>query len=658
MFHRSRITSYLFIASLFFVHQSLAEELAPANLPLEYFTRPSQVLDIQLSPDGSHLAILSLEGRRGVVLIVERQGFKPIHKVFFEDDAGVGTFSWVNDERLVFSKVYYSASREQPYGIGELFATNLDGSQARYIFGIKKGKRAAGKVRSGPDQYSAATLLDTLPNDSKNILVVSREFVRGAPAEVYKLNVYSGRAKKVARAPMPSAGFLTDRDGQVRIALGLNREGTTYLWYRETDRADWEVIESFEISNGGMAPLSFATNGEDIYMVDYSGGQPGVLIRYNLASKAKSRLFQDATVDPTRFLFDRDSGKAYGVVLDAGFREVKTLDDSPKSLTLERIKQSFPNQTVEPMSRSIDGRLSIYRVGNAQQADSFYLFDKTTGSATFLMSARPWMAASTPAIVEYLEIEARDGLMIPAYLTLPPACVDEAACPMVVNPHGGPHGPRDYGVYLTEPQALASRGYAVLQMNFRGSGGYGFDFMRKGFKKWGEEIQFDIIDATKAVVGDKRSRIDPKRVCIYGGSFGAYSALQSVIIEPDLFQCAIGAAGVYDLPLLYKLGDVPRSLSGKAYLEQVVGTDEGSMRSQSPLYNAEKIKVPILLLHGEKDERAPVEHAQRLAASLAERDHPHELRLFDGEGHGYFDPKNRLIALEHLTTFLDQHLAP
>ena len=658
MVHKLFVATGLLIASLFFFYQPLAEESVPPDLPLEYFTRPSQVLDIQLSPDGSHLAILSLEGRRGVVLIVERQGLKPIHKVFFEDDAGVGAFNWVNDERLVFSKVYYSASREQPYGLGELFATNLDGSQARYIFGIKKGKRAAGKVRSGPDQYSAATLLDSLPNDAKNILVVSREFVRGAPAEVYKLNVYSGRAKKVARAPMPSAGFLTDRDGQVRIALGLNREGTTYLWYRETDRADWEVIESFEISNGGMAPLSFATSGEDVYMVDYSGGQPGVLTRYNLASKVKSRLFQDERVDPTRFLFDRDSGEAYGVVLDAGFREVKTLDKSPRSLTLERIKQSFPNQTVEPVSRSIDGGLTIYRVGNAQEASSFYLFDERASAASFLMSSRPWMASSQSARVEYFEIKARDGLMIPVYLTLPQRCVDESRCPMVVNPHGGPHGPRDYGLYSPETQALASRGYAVLQVNFRGSGGYGFDFMSKGFKKWGEEIQFDIIDATKAVMSDKRSRIDPERVCIYGGSFGAYSALQSVILEPDLFQCAIGAAGVYDLPLLYKLGDVPRSLSGKAYLEQVVGTDEGSMRSQSPLYNAEKIKVPVLLLHGEKDERAPVEHAQRLAASLAERDHPHELRLFDGEGHGYFDPKNRLVALEYLTAFLEQHLSP
>lgn len=623
------------------------------NVPLEYFTRPSQVLDIQLSPDGAHLAILSLEGRRGVVLIVARQGLKPSHKVFFEDDAGVGTFNWVNNERLVFSKVYYSPQRKEPYSLGELYAVNADGTRPKYIFGLKRGKRDAGRISSGPSLFSGARMLDLLPDNERHILVATKGFSQGSPSEVYKLNVYNGRAKKIARAPTPVVGFLTDQAGQVRIALGMDAQGSTHLWHRASDNSDWAIVETFEISKGGMVPVSFSSNNEDVYVVDYSAGETGALVRFNMLNREKEKVFQHNLVDPTQFLFDKESKAAYAVVLDPGHRQIIALDQSKSSQMIGRLNKSFPGYVVTPISQDAALSRTVIEVANAQTPTSYYLYDHAEDVVEFLMSSRPWVEAAKSSEVRYVEVTARDGLRLAAYLTIPKFCTAVNKCPMIVNPHGGPHGVRDYATYNPEAQAFASRKYIVLQVNFRGSGGYGFDFMSRGFQEWGRDIQFDIVDATKQVIESDQSPVDADRVCIYGASFGAYSALQSPIVEPGLYKCAIGAAGVYDLSLLYEKGDVPSSLSGEAYLNLVVGSDEGSMRDQSPVFNASRIDVPVLLLHGEKDERAPVEHALRMADSLKAAGRPYEISIFDGEGHGYFDPANQLLALQRVIRFLD-----
>ena len=221
-------------------------------------------------------------------------------------------------------------------------------------------------------------------------------------------------------------------------------------------------------------------------------------------------------------------------------------------------------------------------------------------------------------------------------------------------PHGGPHGVRDTVHYDSTSQMLANNGLAVLKVNFRGSGGYGENFERAGHRKWGAEVQFDIIDGVKHLIDTGIA--DQGNICIMGASFGGYSALQSSIIEPDMFKCAIGVVGVYDLPLMFEEGDIQRRRAGTEYLHAVLGNDEKELKAFSPVHNIDKLKAPVLVVHGKEDERAPIEHAEHLIAAMEKHEHPYEYMEFKDEGHGFYNQEHRTKYYQKVLTFLNKHL--
>jgi dipeptidyl aminopeptidase/acylaminoacyl peptidase len=225
---------------------------------------------------------------------------------------------------------------------------------------------------------------------------------------------------------------------------------------------------------------------------------------------------------------------------------------------------------------------------------------------------------------------------------------------MVVLPHGGPHAIHDTWEFNPEVQLLASRGYAVLQVNFRGSGGYGMDFQSAGYREWGGKMQDDITDATHWAIEQKIAAAD--RICIYGASYGGFAALMSAAREPDLYRCAVGYAGIYDLELMYQSGDVPDSRTGVAYLERVLGSDVTRLRAQSPAWNAQNIKAPVLLIHGKADWRADYEQAERMKAALEKNNKKYEWLVLSREGHGIYDEDSRREVYERILQFLAANL--
>lgn len=224
---------------------------------------------------------------------------------------------------------------------------------------------------------------------------------------------------------------------------------------------------------------------------------------------------------------------------------------------------------------------------------------------------------------------------------------------MVVLPHGGPHGIRDWWEFDPEVQLLANRGYTVLQVNFRGSGGYGTDFERAGYGEWGAKMQDDLTDATRWAIEQKIAPAD--RICIYGASYGGFAALMGAAREPDLYRCAIGYSGVYDLELLHESGD-PDVPADVAYLDRALGTDAAKRRAQSPVYNAQSIKAPVLLIHGSADRTAELEHAKRMRAALENNRKKVEWLALRGEGHGAYDEDTRREVYERILQFLDANL--
>ena len=269
------------------------------------------------------------------------------------------------------------------------------------------------------------------------------------------------------------------------------------------------------------------------------------------------------------------------------------------------------------------------------------------------LASRPDLKSDHLSKVEPVEFIARDGLKIRGFLTTPKGA-EEKRLPMVVVVHGGPHGVYDRYEFDWETQLFASRGYAVLQVNYRGSGGRGREFQGAGYGCWGREMQDDITDGVRWAIGDGVA--DPQRICIYGGSYGAYAALTGAFREPDLYRCAIGMAGVYDLQLMFEKGDIQSVERGLNYLRKAVGTDDEELKRRSPVYNAEKIRAKVLLLHGKLDERAPFEHAKRMREALEKAGNPPEWSTEWGEGHGFFDEANRAAAYRRILEFLGKNL--
>jgi dipeptidyl aminopeptidase/acylaminoacyl peptidase len=303
-------------------------------------------------------------------------------------------------------------------------------------------------------------------------------------------------------------------------------------------------------------------------------------------------------------------------------------------------------------SRTLDGRKIVVLVDSDRNPGDFYLIDRESRKAEYLLSRRSWIDPAAMAPVEAITYRTRDGATIHAYLTAA-AGASASKAPLVVVPHGGPHGPRDFWAWDPWAQALASRGYAVLQPNFRGSGGYGYAHQSAGYRKWGTLMQDDLTDAVKWAVG--QGIADPARVCIMGGSYGGYAALMSPTREPDLYRCAIGFAGVYDLISQSEDSDIPDSLMGRNYLEEVLG-DAATMREQSPVTHIEKLRVPVLIAHGTADKRVPFSQAKVLRKALKKHDKAFEWAEYEDEEHGFWIEKNHEDFLTRALTFLDRHI--
>jgi dipeptidyl aminopeptidase/acylaminoacyl peptidase len=280
------------------------------------------------------------------------------------------------------------------------------------------------------------------------------------------------------------------------------------------------------------------------------------------------------------------------------------------------------------------------------------MFNVETNQLSQIASVMPGIDTTQMRPMEPYKLKVRDGTEMYAYLTRPDD--SDGPFPMIVLPHGGPHGVRDYWSFNPEVQMLASRGYAVLQVNYRGSGGYGRNFLYTGYGKWGTIMQDDLTDATHWAINSGIA--DKERVCIYGGSYGGYAAMMGVVREPDLYQCAIAYVGVYDLELMFKKGDIPTRESGITFLKQAVGEDKEDLRARSPLHNLEKLKAPVFIVHGGMDHRVDVEHAYRLRDRMDELGKPYEWLLKPKEGHGFYRPENRLELYERMLTFLDKYI--
>jgi dipeptidyl aminopeptidase/acylaminoacyl peptidase len=624
-----------------------------ASISVSDFFKKPEIGEMAISPDGRYLALTIPFDDGGTVLyIVDHTTKQHTASIQAGANAAIDQFWWVNNTRLVASIAEQLGGVDKPRPNGELYAINADGSGAKQLFGYR-GERAIGShiKRGGERRYASAYVIDTVPGDDKNILVQTFDWTNSenAPPSVELLDVYSGNTRRVGVGPKAGSFFVADHRGQVRVAYAPDADLNTVIYVRGGSGEDWRVFNDPKTSKVYMTPRLFARDNRHLYADVSRPNKPDALYRIDLEDGSKELLYEGGA-DPGELLLAPDRQDAYGVVTRDGKTAFHVFDPaSPDAHLALAAQKAFPGQVAVFVNFANDGKFGLLHVFSDRNPGDFYLFDTTKKNAQYIGSQRRWLDPEQLAPKQAISFKARDGVELHGYLTLPRG--ESKNLPLVVNPHGGPHGIRDDWEFSNEEQLLANRGYAVLRVNYRGSGGYGADFLKSGYGQWGLAMQDDVTDATLWAV--QQGYADPKRLCIYGASYGGYAALEGVVREPDLYRCAIGYVGVYDLGLMYRDGDIPRGLFGKRYLQMVLGTDAADMRKRSPAANADRIKASLMLVAGGRDQRVPISQAEALRSALDARKHPYEWMLKDKEGHGFFRTENSIELYTKMVEFLD-----
>lgn len=610
----------------------------------------------KISPDGKYLAVSVLVDNKRALAFFDRETLSMVGGANFQNGYEVGNYHWANNERVVINMVKRKGWLEQLVSYGELYAVNFDGSRGEVIFGQQIGEKQTGtRLKKKKSINGWAKIIDVLPDDKKHILISSTRVnkIGDKLATVYKLNIYSGILRdKVTVSPIPYARFLTDISGEVRAVVGTDKNNNKKLYIRKNK--NWEMVNS-EIVGSNVNPISISASGKYLYSLDdYQQNLRG-LFRLNLEDYSYKSIFTDKDVNISGIEMSTDGRAAYAIKLDVDYPSYAILNKKhDEAKVYKDLIKSFPYSEITITSKTDDSNFYTVYVSSDIVPGRTYLFDKNDNKLQFLFEHKTGLTNSEFVQVEPITFKASDGQKINGYFTAAKTKEQGKIAPVVVLVHGGPHGVRDYWEFSSEVQYLALNGYSVLQINYRGSGGYGYDFESSGHKAWGSISQQDIYDGYQWLV--KQNKATANNVCIMGASFGAYSAIQSATLYPETYKCAVANAGIYDLELMFDEGDIQKRSSGLSYLEHVLGTDKNHLRSMSPVNYAEKINIPILLAHGDRDERAPIEHAERLSAALDKANKPYEWFAIDNEGHGFFNPENQKAYMSKVISFLDKNL--
>lgn len=623
---------------------------------LEDFLRRERFLQVKISPGGTYAAAtVPLEDKTVLVILKPGQKTPYGYVNFKEKNTHVVNFSWVNDNRVLFTVGEKNGALEQPVSFGEIWGTNADGTRQGILVGARASTSAASRA-GGRSKSQAASffLVDTLPKEDDFVLIGSTPFDAGeAPyTSVERMNVNSGTKTSVARAPVRGASFLADHAGVVRFASGENKDFKSVLLYRADEHSDWKLLNDESVSGKKMDPLDFDRDDHVAYVQSSQVTGPDAVLSFDPATLSMRQIARDEFVDPEGLIDAIGQDYPIGVAFRDGKPRFQYFNpESPEARLHKSLQNSFGGDVVTSDSHTRDGTQALLLARSDRNPGDYFVFNTQTKKADILISRRDWFDPETTASVRPFRFTARDGRKIEAFLTVPNGS-DGKRLPLIVNPHGGPFGPYDEWGFHTEPQLLASQGYAVLQVNYRGSGGYGKEFLESGHKQWGKTMQDDLTDATRWAI--KEGVADPARICMYGASYGGYASLMAVAKEPDLYRCAAGYVGVYDLNMLSQRGDIPGSEHGKRFLEEAVGKNDLAAASPSTL--ASRIKVPVFLAAGGEDKRAPQAQSEAMERALKSAGVPVETLYYPTEGHGFYTVEHKREFYTRLLAFLAKNL--
>jgi dipeptidyl aminopeptidase/acylaminoacyl peptidase len=600
------------------------------EIPLEDFFRNPEKVGYQISPDGKYFSYLAPYNNR-LNVFVQEIGTADYKRVTNAADRDITTYFWKGNDKILYLQ---DTGGDEDF---KLYSVNKDGTNLKALT---------------PFEKVTTHITDELKEHKDEILI---EINQRDPQvfDVYRMNVNTGDMILAAKNPGNITSWGTDHDGKIRIAMttdGVNRS----MLYRENENEDFKTVITTDFKES-IAPLFFTFDNKNIYASSNIGRDKSAIVECDPATgKELKVIFEHPEVDVHNLGYSRKRKVLTSISYVTWKKHFKILDDEIKRLYERLEKELGSNKEIIIVDYNDDEDKFLIRTLSDTSLGSYYFYDMKDDTIIKLADVGAWLNENELSEMKPVQYTTRDGLTIHGYLTLPKGKVPENL-PVIVNPHGGPWV-RDTWGFNPEVQFIANRGFAVLQMNYRGSLGYGKKFWESSFKQWGKKMQDDISDGVNWLI--EEGIADPKRVAIYGGSYGGYAVLAGLTFTPELYAAGVDYVGVSNLFTFMKT--IPPYW--KPYLDmmyEMVGhpeKDKDLLESASPVFHADKIQAPLFIAQGSKDPRVNVNESDQMVEAMKKRGVEVEYLVKDNEGHGFRNEENRFEFYRAMEKFLKKHL--
>lgn len=608
---------------------SCASEEKATLVQMEDFFKNPEKFTFRISPDGEYLAFRAPYKNR-MNIFVQKLGEDSAIRITEETERDIDNLLWGNNDRILYIK-------------------DFGGDENYHIVGVDKN---GGNIQDlTPFDKVRVNIVDELDDNDEEILI---EMNKRNPEffDAYLLDVSTGELKMAAENPGNISVWIPDHDGKIRAALTTDGVNTSLL-YRKTETDSFKAIVTTNFRET-LIPFMFTPDNKNLYVATNLGRDKMVLAVYDPDSaKEVEVIYENPEVDISEIIYSPKRKILTSVIYETDQPHYKFIDKETEDM-YNQIKKELPDYTISFTKHDKEENIFLLIAYSDKQPGKYYYFDKKNNKLNFLHETQPWIKEDNMATTKPITYITRDSVKINGYLTLPKG-LKPKNLPVVVNPHGGPWA-RDTWGFNPEVQFLANRGYAVLQMNFRGSTGYGKKFWEMSFKQWGRTMQNDITDGVMYLINEEIA--DSNRIAIYGGSYGGYATLAGITVTPDLYAAAIDYVGVSNMFTFMKT--IPPYW--KPFLEmmyEMVGDpvkDSLLLAEVSPAFHVDRIKTPLLVAQGANDPRVNKDESDQIVKALKERGVDVEYIVKDNEGHGFANEENRFDLYRAMEKFLDTHL--
>ena len=601
----------------------------PPTIPMEDFFRNPDKSSFQISPDGKHISYMKPWEKRMNVHVVDVETNNEI-RLTSSKERGVYGYLWLGNNRIGYVKD--DGGDENMH----FYAVNIDGTN---------------EIDLTPFENVQARIIDDLEDDP-DYLIIGLNKRNPQIHDPFRVNVNTGEMEMIAENPGNISGWVTDHNGKLRMATTSDGVNTSLL-YRESESDEFKAILTTDFKVA-VSPLFFTFDNKNIYVASNRGRDKTAIFEFDINKVKEGKLiFENDEVDVSGLMYSRKRKVLTGVNYTLAKREMVFFDDWRGNIQ-KKLESKLPGYEVGITSFSKDETKAIIITYSDRSRGTYYYYDVKKDNLTELAQISPWLNENHMAEMKPVKYRSRDGLVINGYLTLPVG-TNGKNLPVVVNPHGGPWA-RDRWGYNSDVQFLANRGFAVFQMNFRGSTGYGREFWEISFKEWGKSMQDDITDGVNWLIDEGIA--DPDRIAIYGVSYGGYATLAGLAFTPDLYACGVDYVGPSNIFTLLETLP-PYWELGRQMMYEMIGnpeTEKDILRAASPIFHVDSIRVPLFVAQGANDPRVKKAESDQIVEALESRGVEVPYMLKENEGHGFYNEENRFDFFREMEKFLNKHI--